>query len=93
ELATGAEYAKEIRLFGLQDWVVARFTGERMRLCDAQYRATRLRARALAGAAAVVVAGNALVFWFMGVRYLDEGWPLQDFMFAVQLATGVGWMA
>ncbi|HET9946100.1 MAG TPA: ABC transporter ATP-binding protein [Actinomycetes bacterium] len=63
DLAVEPPAAKELRLFGLGDWVVDRFSARRQRLFDLQYAATRLRERPLAGALLIVLAGNTLVFW------------------------------
>ncbi|WP_378730376.1 ABC transporter ATP-binding protein [Nocardia brasiliensis] len=93
ELAMEPEFAKEVRLFGLPDWVVERFASWRLELYDAQYLATRLRERSVFGAAALVIVGNIVVFGLMGHRYLAGDWPLQDLISAVQLAVGVQWVA
>jgi ABC-type multidrug transport system fused ATPase/permease subunit len=71
DLAVEPPAAKELRLFGLGDWVVDRFSARRQRLFDLQYAATRLRERPLAGALLVVLAGNALVFWALARAALD----------------------
>ncbi len=47
-LAVDPPAAKEVRLFGLADWVIDRFTAQRQRLYDLQYEATRLRERSVA---------------------------------------------
>ena len=47
-LAVDPPAAKEVRLFGLADWVIDRFTSQRRRLYDLQYEATRLRERSVA---------------------------------------------
>src|SRR5262245_11961723 len=44
-LAVDAPPAKELRLFGLAHWVVDRFSTQRRRLLDLQWRATRSRER------------------------------------------------
>jgi len=62
-LAVDAPAAKEMRLFGLADWVVDRFADRRRRLFDLQWEATRLRERSVVSSLIVVAAANALVFW------------------------------
>ena len=57
-LAVDPPAAKEVRLFGLADWVIDRFTAQRQRLYDLQYEATRLRERSVAGALAIVLVAN-----------------------------------
>ncbi len=49
-LAVDPPAAKEIRMFGLADWVIERFAVQRRRLYDLQYEATRLREKSVAGA-------------------------------------------
>src|SRR5207344_812520 len=44
-LAVDPPAAKELRLFGLVDWTIARFVARRTRLHALQYEATRLRER------------------------------------------------
>ena len=62
-LAVDAPPAKEVRLFGLGDWVVDRFRTHRRRLLDLQWRATRLRERPMIWSLLIVVSANLLVFW------------------------------
>ena len=47
-LAVDPPAAKEVRLFGLADWVLDRFVTRRRRLHQLQYEATRLRERSVA---------------------------------------------
>ncbi|HXE60064.1 MAG TPA: hypothetical protein VN607_05135, partial [Gemmatimonadaceae bacterium] len=65
-LAVDPPAAKEVRLFGLADWVIDRFTAQRQRLYDLQYEATRLREKSVASALAIVVVANLAVFWTLG---------------------------
>ena len=62
-LAVDAPAAKEVRLFGLSDWVIDRFTTRRRNLYELQWKSTRLRERPLALSVLVVLAANALVAW------------------------------
>jgi ABC-type multidrug transport system fused ATPase/permease subunit len=71
DLAVEPPAAKELRLFGLADWVIDRFSSRRQRLFDLQWEATRLRERPLAGALLVVLAGNVLVFWALADAAFD----------------------
>jgi ABC-type multidrug transport system fused ATPase/permease subunit len=64
-LAVDAPAAKEVRLFGLADWVVDRFTSGRRRLLDLQWQATRLRERPVLWSLLLVLSANVLVFWMM----------------------------
>ena len=70
-LAVDAPAAKEVRLFGLADWVVDRFVDRRRRLYELQWRATRLRERPVLGCLAIVIAANALVFWRLADGAVD----------------------
>jgi ATP-binding cassette, subfamily B, bacterial len=62
-LAVEPHPAKELRLFGLADWVVERFRARRQQLFELQWRATRLRERPVAGSLLLVAAANVVVFW------------------------------
>jgi ATP-binding cassette, subfamily B, bacterial len=55
--------AKEVRLFGLADWIIERFMARRTRLHTLQYEATRLREKPVIWCLIVVVAASAFVFW------------------------------
>ena len=67
-LAVDPPAAKELRLFGLSDWVIDRFTSRRRRLYELQWESTRLRERKLGGSLAIVLAANALVAWSIAER-------------------------
>jgi ABC-type multidrug transport system fused ATPase/permease subunit len=92
-LATDPPAAKELRLFGLADWVIERFTVSRTKLYDLQYHATRLRERPLAGALLIVLAGNALVFWVLGDSVADGSVGLGAATTYLQTAVGVSAVA
>jgi ABC-type multidrug transport system fused ATPase/permease subunit len=62
-LAVDPPAAKELRLFGLVDWTLERFTSSRTRLHELQYQATKMRERSVLTSAALVVAANVLVLW------------------------------
>ena len=61
-LAVDPPASKELRLFGLADWVLDRFVAHRTRLHQLQYEATRLRERPLLWSALLVVGANVVVF-------------------------------
>jgi ABC-type multidrug transport system fused ATPase/permease subunit len=63
QLAVGAPAAKELRLFGLAQWTIDRFSKRRIHLHALQYHATRLREQPLALSLLLVLAANLLVFW------------------------------
>jgi ABC-type multidrug transport system fused ATPase/permease subunit len=60
-LAVEPPAAKELRLFGLADWVIERFRERRTRLYQLQWEATRMRERPLAGALVLVLVANGIV--------------------------------
>ena len=62
-LAVDAPAGKELRLFGLVDWTIARFVTTRTRLHQLQYEATRLRERPLVWCLLFVGAANLAVMW------------------------------
>ncbi len=64
-LAVDAPAAKEVRLFGLANWVIDRFTARRRLLFDLRWEATRLRERSVLLSLLIVLAANILVFWVM----------------------------
>lgn len=65
-LAVDAPAAKELRLFGLSDWVVSNFREKRARLVQLQWEATRLREQPVLWSLLIVATANVLVFWSMG---------------------------
>ena len=62
-MAVDPPAAKEVRLFGLADWVLDRFTRRRVRLHQLQYQATRMRERPILICLVLVFAATGLVFW------------------------------
>jgi len=62
-LAVEAAPAKEMRLFGLADWVIERFRSRRRRLFELRWQATRLRERPVIWSLLLVLAANGVVFW------------------------------
>lgn len=70
-LAVDAPAAKEVRLFGLADWVIDRFADRRRALFEIQWRATRLRERSVLGALVIVITANVIVFWSIASAAID----------------------
>ncbi len=62
-LAVDPPAAKELRVFGLSDWVLDRFIARRRRLHQLQYQATRMRERSVLTSLALVLAATGLVLW------------------------------
>ncbi len=71
-LAVDAPAAKELRLFGLADWVVDRFAQRRRHLYDLQWEATKLRERSVGASLVAVAAANGLVFWRLAAATVDS---------------------
>jgi ABC-type multidrug transport system fused ATPase/permease subunit len=92
-LAVDPPAAKELRLFGLADWTLGRFTARRVRLHELQYAATRMRQRPLAGAILIVTAANVLVFWSIAQAALAHQIGLGAAVTFLQSAVGVSAIA
>jgi ATP-binding cassette subfamily B protein len=82
-LAVEPPAAKELRLFGLADWIVERFRARRYRLFELQWQATRLRERPVIWSLLLVVAANVVIFWALADTAADGRLGLDDLvMFA-----------
>jgi ABC-type multidrug transport system fused ATPase/permease subunit len=92
-LAVDPPAAKELRLFGLQDWVMGRFVSRRTRLHELQYRATRLREKPLAWSLLAVLSANVVVFWAMAQAALSGRIDLEQVVVYAQVAVGVSAIA
>ena len=75
-LAVEPPSAKELRLFGLADWIVERFRSRRRHLFELRWEATRLRQRPVVWSILLVLAANTIVFWSMAAAALDGHLPL-----------------
>ena len=60
--------AKELRLFGLADWIVERFRLRAAASCELHWQATRLRERPVVWSLLLVLAANIVVFWSLASR-------------------------
>src|SRR5947207_12778696 len=87
-IAVDPPAAKEVRLFGLVGWTIERFTANRRRLFDLQYRATRLRQRPVIWSLLVVVAANVVVFWTLGNAAANGSLALDRVVVFAQVAVG-----
>jgi ABC-type multidrug transport system fused ATPase/permease subunit len=92
-LAVDPGPSKELRLFGLTDWVLSRFVSRRRHLHGLQYEATRLRERPLLGALLLVGAANVLVFWSLGAAAASGALSLGSAVVYAQTAFGVSMIA
>ncbi|PYQ50188.1 MAG: ABC transporter ATP-binding protein [Acidobacteria bacterium] len=92
-LAVDAPAAKELRLFGLADWVMERFVGRRTRLHELQYEATRLRERPLVWSLLLVTAANVAVFWSLASAAAAGRLDLARAVVFAQVAVGTSAIA
>ena len=92
-LAVSPEPAKELRLFGLTDWTMDRFTVLRRRLFDLQYRETRLRQRPLLWCVLVVVAANVIVLYSLADSAASGSISLAQVVVFAQAAVGASLIA
>ena len=70
-LAVEPPAAKELRLFGLGNWIVEGFRSRRRRLFELRWQATRLRERPVIWSLLLVLAANIIVFWSLGADAAD----------------------
>ncbi|HEY2080287.1 MAG TPA: ATP-binding cassette domain-containing protein [Streptosporangiaceae bacterium] len=92
-LAVDPPAAKELRIFGLPDWVLDRFVTSRRRLHQLQYQATRMRERSVLGAMLIVLAANVGVFWLLGAAALSHRIGLGPLVVYAQAAVGTSMIA
>ena len=92
-MAVDPPSAKELRMFGLADWTVDRFTARRQRLHELQAAATRLRERPLALALATVVVANLVVFGYLGLQLSGGDLSLGRAVVCAQVAVGTSLVA
>jgi ATP-binding cassette, subfamily B, bacterial len=92
-LAVDPPASKELRLFGLADWTIARFVTCRTRLHDLQYQATRLRERPVLSSLLLVSAANIVVFWALASAVLNGRLGLGGLVVYAQCAVGASAIA
>jgi ABC-type multidrug transport system fused ATPase/permease subunit len=92
-LAVDPPAAKELRLFGLADWVMDWFVDRRRLLHRLQYEATRLREKPLAGSLLLVGAANVVVFWSLASAAASGRLDLGRVVVFAQVAVGVSAIA
>jgi ATP-binding cassette, subfamily B, bacterial len=92
-LAVDPPAAKELRLFGMADWVIERFVGRRTRLHELQYEATRLREKSVLSSLLLVVGANVAVFWSLANAALDGRLDLGAAVMFAQCALGTAMIA
>jgi ATP-binding cassette, subfamily B, bacterial len=92
-LAVDPPAAKELRIFGLPDWVLDRFIASRRHLHQLQYQATRMRERSVIGSLLIVLAANGLVLWRLGSAALAHRVGLGPLVVYAQAAVGTSMIA
>jgi len=92
-LAVDPPAAKEVRIFGLPDWVLDRFLVSRRRLHRLQYEATRMRERSVLASLALVLAANAAVLWVLAAAALGHRLSLGGLVVYASAAVGTSMIA
>ena len=92
-LAVDAPAAKELRLFGLADWIIERFRRHRRRLHDLRWEATKLRERPVATSLVLVLAANIVVFWSLAADVTAGALPLDRLVMFAGAAIGASTIA
>jgi ATP-binding cassette subfamily B protein len=92
-LAVDPPAAKELRVFGLGEWVLERFVARRRQLHELQYRATRMRERSILLSMVIVGVANGLVFWSLGSAALGHHLSLDSLVVFAQAAVGSSMIA
>ena len=92
-LAVDPPASKELRLFGLAGWTLARFIARRTTLHRLQYEATRLRERSVIWSLVIVVAANVAVFWALASAAWTGAISTGALVVYAQCAVGVSLIA
>src|SRR5262249_45393668 len=92
-LAVDPPAAKEVRLFGLANWLIDRFRARRTQLFELQWKATRLRERPVIWSLLIVLAANLVVFWSLGYDALAGGLPFGKLVTFASAAVGTSMIA
>ncbi len=92
-LAVDAPAAKEVRLFGLDRWVVDRFASRRLRMVEALFEARRLRLGPMRWGLLAVLGANAIVLWTLTGDALAGHVGLGPLVAFVQAAVGASSLA
>jgi ABC-type multidrug transport system fused ATPase/permease subunit len=92
-LAVDPPAAKELRLFGLAQWVVERFKARRQRLFELRWQATRLREKPVVWSLLLVLAANVLVLAAMANDAADGRLALSKLVTFAGAAVGTSMIA
>ena len=92
-LAVEPAPAKEVRLFGLADWVIERFRSRRRRLFELRWQATRLRERPVIWSLLLVLVANIVVFWSLAAAATSGQLALDRLVTFASAAVGTSMIA
>jgi ABC-type multidrug transport system fused ATPase/permease subunit len=92
-LAVDPPAAKEVRLFGLSEWILDVFLNRRRKLHALQYQATRLREKPVLWSLLLVTAANLIVFWVLANDALSGRLQLGDVVLYSLVAIGTSSIA
>jgi ATP-binding cassette, subfamily B, bacterial len=92
-IAVDPPAAKELRLFGLGNWIVERFRSRRHHLADLRWQATRLRERPVFWSLLLVLTANVAVFWSLGSAAADGRLALGSLVTFATAAVGTSMIA
>jgi ATP-binding cassette, subfamily B, bacterial len=92
-LAVDPPAAKEVRIFGLPDWVLERFITNRRRLHQLQYQATKMRERSVLTSLILVLGANGLVLWMLASAALSHRLSLGGLIAYASAAVGTSMIA
>ena len=92
-LAVDPPASKELRLFGLATWTLARFVASRTRLHELQYAATRLRERPVLLSVLIVSGANVAVCWSLAGAAASGSLALAQVVVYAQAAAGTALIA
>jgi ATP-binding cassette, subfamily B, bacterial len=93
KLSVESPAAKEVRLFGLADWIVGGFMSLRRQLLDTSWADRKMGARPTAYAVLIVTAANVLFFWSLGRDAIDGRVSLGSLVVFAQAAIGASTLA
>jgi ATP-binding cassette, subfamily B, bacterial len=92
-LAVDPPASKELRMFGLVSWTIARFVARRTRLHELQYAATRLREKPLIWSMLLIISANVVVFWSLANAVTTGSITLGRVVMFAQSALGTAMIA
>jgi ABC-type multidrug transport system fused ATPase/permease subunit len=92
-LTVEAPASKEVRLFGLADWIVGGFTSLRHHLLDLSWRERRLQAKATLWCVLFVSIANVVFFWSLGRDAVNGGIALGSLVVFAQAGIGASAIA